>query len=110
MAVTPSVTRPDARSTSRERAKGIGRRIGLVIGVVAVISAVVAVIVFKPWATSPFHPTKTVRYLGVYEPDAPRTYAGVDQFAQAIGTQPNLVSYYSSWLERFQAGFAASAA
>jgi hypothetical protein len=33
----------------------------------------------------------------------------VDQFAQDIGRQPNLVSYYSPWLESFQSGFAMSA-
>ena len=58
----------------------------------------------------PAYASQSVRYLGVYTPDAPRSYAGVDQFAQAIGKQPNLACYYSSWLEPFQAGFAASAA
>jgi mannan endo-1,4-beta-mannosidase len=59
---------------------------------------------------STIHPTKPVRYLGVYEPDAPGSYSGVDQFAQAIGGQPNLVTYYSPWLEPFKVGFATSAA
>jgi len=107
--MTPSESRPATRSINRERANGIGRRVGLVIAIVAAISAAVAIVAIKPWATNPFHPTKTVRYFGVYEPDAPHTYAGIDQFAHAIGTQPNLVSYYSSWHERFQAGFAISA-
>jgi hypothetical protein len=53
---------------------------------------------------------KSVRYLGVYEPDAPHTYEGVNQFAHAIGRQPNLVSYYSPWLEPFQTSFVTSAA
>jgi len=53
---------------------------------------------------------KDPHYLGVYEPDAPGSYAGIDEFAHAIGAQPNLVSYYSPWGEEFQAGFAASAA
>jgi mannan endo-1,4-beta-mannosidase len=108
--MTSSATRPATRSTRRKRSEGIGRRIGLVIGVLTVISAALAIVAIKPWATNSFHPTKTVRYLGVYEPDAPYTYAGIDQFAQATGRQPNLVSYYSIWLERFQTGFAASAA
>ncbi|MGD0605315.1 MAG: glycosyl hydrolase [Streptosporangiaceae bacterium] len=34
----------------------------------------------------------------------------MNQFAQAIGRQPNLVSYYSPWLKPFQARFATSAA
>jgi mannan endo-1,4-beta-mannosidase len=54
-------------------------------------------------------PSGAVRYLGVYEPDAPSSYAGVEEFAQAIGRQPNLVAYYSSWLEPFQVSFASSA-
>ena len=56
------------------------------------------------------HPTHTVSYLGVYEPDAPASYASVDQFAQGIGRQPNLVSYYSDWRDPFQTRFAALAA
>ena len=46
----------------------------------------------------------------MYEPDAPRSYAGIDQFAQAVGRQPNLVSYYSGWGEQFQKAFAETAA
>jgi hypothetical protein len=34
----------------------------------------------------------------------------MDQFARAIGRQPNIALYYNSWLEPFQVGFAASAA
>jgi hypothetical protein len=29
------------------------------------ISAAVAIVAIKPWATNPFHPTKTVRYFGI---------------------------------------------
>jgi Glycosyl hydrolase family 26 len=55
-------------------------------------------------------PTELVRYLGVYEPDAPSSYADIDQFAQAVGRQPNIVGYYGTWLEKFQTSFATSAA
>ena len=58
----------------------------------------------------PIRPTPVIRYLGLHEPDAPGSYADVDQFAQAIGRQPNLVSYYSPWGESFKAGFATWAA
>jgi mannan endo-1,4-beta-mannosidase len=51
-----------------------------------------------------------VPYLGIYEPDSPGSYAGISNFAQAIGEQPNLVTYYSAWLEPFNPGFAATAA
>jgi hypothetical protein len=50
-----------------------------------------------------------VRYLGIYVPDAPNSYADLNQFAQEIGRQPNLVTYYSHWLDPFQAAFARSA-
>jgi mannan endo-1,4-beta-mannosidase len=54
--------------------------------------------------------SRPLRYLGVYEPDSPRSFAGVDRFAQAVGRRPNLVMYYSGWPERFRTGFAQTAA
>ena len=56
------------------------------------------------------HPVQPVRYLGVFEPDAPNSYVGVDQFAHGIGRQPNLVTYYSHWFVPFQVNFATAAA
>ena len=55
-------------------------------------------------------PIRSDSYLGVYQPGAPLSYAGIDQFTQAIGRRPNLVTYYSGWPEAFQTGFANSAA
>jgi hypothetical protein len=40
-------------------------------------------------------------YLGVYEAGAPATYKPVEEFAKAVGRQPNLVGYYSGWAEPF---------
>jgi len=54
-------------------------------------------------------PTQPHSYLGLYKRGSTSSYAGVNQFAHAIGRQPNIVSYYSSWNEPFQAGFAAAA-
>jgi hypothetical protein len=45
-------------------------------------------------------------YLGVYEPGAPPSYAPLANFAQAAGRQPNLVEYYSGWVETFNTSFA----
>jgi mannan endo-1,4-beta-mannosidase len=106
------------RSHRRHAAWRIGRQrvtrmkiyIGLVTCAVALISTAVTLAVAMPWTSGLGNSTQSVRYLGVYEPDAPGSYAGIDQFAQAIGKQPNLVSYYSPWLEPFQLGFASSAA
>jgi Glycosyl hydrolase family 26 len=58
----------------------------------------------------PMQPTQSVRYLGVYEPDAPGSYTDIDKFAQDIGRQPNLVLYYSRWLQPFDVSFAKAAA
>jgi hypothetical protein len=54
-------------------------------------------------------PTRPHSYLGLYQRDSTSSYAGVDQFAHAIGRQPNIVSYYSSWNEPFQVGLATAA-
>lgn len=50
-------------------------------------------------------------YLGVYEGSgtSPGQYAQVDQFAQAIGRQPNIVMYYSAWGEPFSIPYAETA-
>jgi mannan endo-1,4-beta-mannosidase len=50
-----------------------------------------------------------IRYLGVYERDAPRSYAGVNAFTAATGVSPDLAMYYSSWGEPFNSGFASAA-
>ena len=110
--MTASDTR-SAQRASRREATRTKKYVAIVSCVVVFIGATIAVVVTRPWAhgpAHPIHPTQSVRYLGVYEPDAPHTYAGVNQFAEAIGRQPNLVSYYNPWLEPFQVGFATSAA
>jgi mannan endo-1,4-beta-mannosidase len=45
-------------------------------------------------------------YLGVFEPGAPPTYSSIAGFAQAVGRQPNLLGYYSGWVEPFNTSFA----
>jgi mannan endo-1,4-beta-mannosidase len=47
---------------------------------------------------------KPLSRLGVFEDGA--ALAPVEQFAAATRHQPNVVLYYSSWYEKFQAGFA----
>jgi len=98
-------TRSATRSATQQKAR-IKRYVAFLTCAVVVLGAGVALFVIKPWVNKSIHPVQSVRYLGVYQPDAPGTYADVDQFAQAIGRQPNLVSYYSRWLEPFQVSFA----
>ena len=104
--------KPAARWGSHRRATWVRRHVRVVTCAALIIGAavVVAVAELPPTSAQSVNSTQSVRYVGVYERDAPRSYAGVDQFAQAIGRQPNLVTYYSAWLEPFQAGFATSAA
>lgn len=82
----------------------------LAIGAAIFIRAGVVAIDALPSSPVPVHPTQSVNYLGVYEPDAPGSYADIDQFAKAIGRQPNLVPYYSHWLTPFDVSFATAAA
>jgi hypothetical protein len=86
--------------------------VGCVAGIAVVVLAVGGLrltgVFSSPAAASASQPQ--VRYLGVYEPGAPDSYSGVEQFARAVGRQPNLVSYYSGWGEAFQKSFAETAA
>ena len=62
---------------------------------------------------APIHvtlPDRAGSYLGVYEHSSPDTYLGINQFASAIGHQPNIAVYYSGWNETFRTGFAEQAA
>ena len=100
---------------SADRQARTRKYVALVTCAAVVLGAVIAVAFTHPWETKPssIFPTHSVRYvsyLGVYEPDAPYSYDEVDQFAQAIGRQPNLVSYYSPWKWPFEVGFAMLAA
>jgi mannan endo-1,4-beta-mannosidase len=52
-------------------------------------------------------PSKPASYLGVYVAQVPESYAGVTAFMAATGVKPNLVAFYSGWLEGFPANFAA---
>jgi mannan endo-1,4-beta-mannosidase len=75
--------------------------------------AAMAIVAFKltrdPAGPAPPH-QPPIRYFGVYEVDAPQSYAGIRQFARTAGRMPNLVSYYSGWYEPFQTAFAKTAA
>jgi mannan endo-1,4-beta-mannosidase len=58
----------------------------------------------------PSDATQRIPYLGVYERSMPSTYAGVGAFTRSTGARPDLVMFYSSWLEPFPASFARTAA
>jgi hypothetical protein len=62
--------------------------------------------------TAPAHaslPTKPASYLGAYEQENPRSFSGMERFAQTTGRAPNLALYYSGWTEGFDVSFAKAA-
>jgi mannan endo-1,4-beta-mannosidase len=97
-----------ARLAKSRRAASIKKYLIILTCVVVAISVAVTILFAQPWATGSV-PARSLPYLGIHEPDTPGSYYDIDQFAQAIGRQPNLVSYYSLWSEPFQTEFATSA-
>jgi mannan endo-1,4-beta-mannosidase len=107
--MTQAEPQPTAgRDDGQQAARWLRKHVSAMTCAAVVLGAVVVVTLARP--SAPPRAAQPLRYLGVYEASAPRTYAGVDAFAQAIGKQPNLACYYSNWLEPFQVGFATSAA
>jgi glycosyl hydrolase family 26 len=53
--------------------------------------------------------TQSIQYLGVYQRDTSSSYSGVSAFTTATGVQPDILTYFSSWLEPFQTNFATNA-
>ena len=93
------MTQRDPRHTTRlggrSRATWVSNHVGLV-ACVAVLSAVVLTVavlrtsgvLLDPPAPPAHAHLQPIRYLGVYEPGVPKSYAGIEQFAQAVGRQP----------------------
>jgi mannan endo-1,4-beta-mannosidase len=55
-------------------------------------------------------PTVPGSYIGLYQASAPDSYAGVTAFTRNTGVAPDVVMYYSGWLEPFQSSFAVTVA
>jgi mannan endo-1,4-beta-mannosidase len=86
---------------------------GLAIIVAAAIAA--GVILYnrsaEPSGPLPVHlPTTSNSYLGVFTKGIPDSYSGVTSFANAAGTKPDVVMYYSGWFVPFPTKFANTAA
>ena len=101
-----AVTEPDPGSGhAAVRSRRVNWFRGHATAVICVAAVLVVAVVFAVTrlSSAPRRPTalEPVRYLGVYERSAPGSYAGIDQFGQTIGKQPDLAAYYSSWGEPF---------
>jgi mannan endo-1,4-beta-mannosidase len=51
-------------------------------------------------------PIAPASYIGLYPPGVPGSYAAAAAFTRSTGITPNVITYYSGWLEPFQARFA----
>jgi Glycosyl hydrolase family 26 len=51
-------------------------------------------------------PSALAAYLGVFEPGSPPDYGVVADFGKMAGRQPDLLGYYSGWLQPFDISFA----
>jgi mannan endo-1,4-beta-mannosidase len=81
--------------------------IALVLAAVAVTYAGSRIeITMSPPVVHRALPPSSASYLGVFVTGAPPDYQPVADFAKAVGKQPNLVGYYSGWVEPFAASFA----
>jgi mannan endo-1,4-beta-mannosidase len=114
--------RPDASGEFpvEHRARRYRAKLAAVICAAAVIAGLIvfvlqnsdrgvhAVLPSLPTAT-PTPQSKTGSYIGVFQPEAPESYAGITAFTNTTGVSPRVVSYYSGWLEPFQSVFAAEA-
>jgi len=111
--VTQTIAAPVGRRGShrRRRTTWVRRHVSILTCIALIVCAGAAVAadrLYTPAKKVP--PALKGPFLGLYNRAAPSSYDGVNQFAQAVGTQPNLVSYYSAWLEPFQSSFAVAAA
>jgi Glycosyl hydrolase family 26 len=84
-----------------------------VLAAVAIAAISVAVTAFRvspgPAPEPATHATLNpalASYLGVYESGAPPGYGPIAAFARAIGRAPELVGYFSGWVEPFNVSFA----
>ena len=64
----------------------------------------------SPTSVSATLPATPQSYLGVYLSGVPRSYARVPAFTKTTGVKPNVLAYYSGWLEPFRVSFADAAA
>jgi len=94
------VTQPSARAGHRRI--WMGAATGIVLIIVALVAAVL------PRSTPSPNSTQPISHIGLYDRSA--SYASVAPFTAATGVKPDVLTYYSSWLEPFRTSFAQAAA
>jgi mannan endo-1,4-beta-mannosidase len=81
-----------------------------VIACVLLLLGIAIPFALKMRSTPSVNATQQVRYIGVYDRSSSSSSAGLTAFTTATGIRPNVLTYYSSWLEPFQTDFAVNAA
>ena len=112
----PDLRRKGARRHGRGNGSRKRRRI-VTIGaaIIAVAAIAIGIIVFnessEPTGPLPVHlPPASESYLGVYTEGLPDSFGPVTAFADATGSKPDIVMYYSGWYVPFPTGFARTVA
>ncbi len=98
------------RRAQRAGKASLGMIIVAAMAVIAIAAMIAVVRVAGSHSGQQASRIDPVRYVGVYEKKSPKSYSQVNEFAKAIGREPNLVGYYSGWNEPFQSAFAETAA
>jgi mannan endo-1,4-beta-mannosidase len=102
-----SKAKPSVPRGRRHTARWLG---ALTCTALLIGAAVLVAVVGQSPSTQPTNNARPMRYFGIYMRDMPNTYAGVTAFTKTTGTTPDIVMYYSSWLEPFKNTFATAAA
>lgn len=102
--------RPGRRRQDRSR-----RLLATSLAIIAVVAIAAVVIVYKDSQdkVGPLPvklPSASSSYLGVFVNGVPDSYTGVNTFANATGSRPDIVMYYSGWYVPFPAKFATTVA
>jgi mannan endo-1,4-beta-mannosidase len=103
------VTGPGVGPTTQRGSHRKAKWITLVICAILLIGTAIP-ITLKMRSAPAVSSTQPIQYLGVYERDASSSYSGVTAFTTATGVRPDILTYFSSWLEPFQTNFATNAA
>jgi hypothetical protein len=103
--VTQTQDKPRVQEGKRRKIK----RVSIIVFVVLLLAAVIpAILIAQANRSAVSH--QPIHYIGVYERGNPPSYANVNAFKTTVGITPNIIMYYSSWQEPFEADFATAAA
>ena len=103
------MTEPQAGPAVQRGSRRKTAWVSVVVCVVLLVGAAIPIALKMRSAPTP-NSTQSIRYLGVYERDSSSSYSGISTFTAATGIRPDVLTYYSSWLEPFQTSFATTAA